>query len=74
MNHKTISFNEYFSQFTLDNLINRKHNSTPKEWKAWVESLHEYEVNCIAHTLYMDPIVRTKYDSIRLSKIMNKSL
>lgn len=64
-----ITYDEYFSQFTLDNLLSRKWNMTSTEWKAWVKSLHEYEVNCIAHVLSLDPVIRARYDEIRLSKI-----
>ena len=69
-----INLDKYFRQFTLDNLLYRKWNSTPLEWKTWVDSLNEYEVNCVASTLTFDPIVRAKYDSIRLSKIIARRL
>ena len=69
MTQKFISYYDYFSQFTLDKLLHRKLNSTPSEWKTWVESLHEYEVNCVASVLTFDTIIRDKYDRIRLSKI-----
>ena len=68
MKNSFISYNEYFGQFTLDNLIARKRAMSSTQWKQWVDSLHEYEFNCIAHILYMDPTIRTRYDTIRLSK------
>ena len=57
---------EYLLQFTLDKLLE---NSTPEEWKRWIRSLNEYEINCIASTLSFDEVVRERYDSIRLSKL-----
>ena len=67
---------EYLLQFTLDKLLERKWNSTPEEWKRWIRSLNEYEINCIASTLSFDEVVRERYDSIRLSKLSewNKNL
>ena len=67
--YENINFEKYMSQFTLDNLIARKRAMSPEQWKHWVDSLHEYEVNCIAHVLYLDPTIRTRYDIIRLSKL-----
>lgn len=69
MHHNKINSYEYLRQFTLDNLLKRKWNSTQSEWKAWIDSLNEYEVNCVACSIYIDPIVKNRYDSIRLEKL-----
>ena len=69
MRYNKLNNYTYLQQFTLDNLLNRKLNSTESEWKTWIGSLNESEVNCIACTLYLDPVVRARYDSIRLEKL-----
>ena len=69
MRNSFIIYNEYFGQFTLDNLITRKKSMSKSEWKNWIYSLHEYELNCIACVLTFDDIIRERYEQIRLSKV-----
>lgn len=69
MRNSFISYDEYFGQFTLDNLITRKKSMSKSEWKNWIYSLHEYELNCIACVLTFDDIIRERYEQIRLSKV-----
>ena len=61
---------EYFSQFTLSNLLSRKHSMNASEWKAWVQSLNEYEINCVASTLHFDEVVKERYNHYRYSRAM----
>ena len=61
---------EYFNQFTLLNLIKRKRSMSEPEWKDWVYSLNEYEINCVASTLHFDEVVKERYNHYRLSKEM----
>ena len=61
---------EYFSQFTLGNLLSRKHSISDSEWKLWIYSLNEYEINCVASTLHFDEVVKERYNHYRYSRMM----
>lgn len=61
---------EYFNQFTLSNLVFRKNNSSPSEWKTWIYSLNEYEINCVASTFHFDEVVQERYNHYRYSRMM----
>lgn len=61
---------EYFSQFTLGNLLSRKRSMSEPEWKLWIYSLNEYEINCVASTLHFDEVVKERYNHYRYSRMM----
>ena len=60
----------YFNQFTLSNLLARKHSMDKLQWKNWVYSLNEYEINCVASTLHFDEVVKERYNHYRYSRMM----
>ena len=49
---------KYISQFTLDNLLQRKWNSTVAQWCNWLNSLSLQEIKYVSTVLTFDMNVK----------------